>query len=300
MFEKEFVDWIASRTSQSENTLISVGDDACLLGPNNQGTVVTTDTLCDQVHFDTNIHSLDRIGRKSLAVSISDVLAMGANPQHALLTFFLPKSMTLEQAQDLFLGAEKLAKAHGVEIVGGDTNRYAGPLIVGSTVLGQVVPEKTWRVDNAQTGDSILVTGTLGGSILGKHLDFEPRTQWVQTVAANFEIHAATDVTDSLSLDLDYLTRKGQKGAEIYADQIPVAEDATKLSKESGRSPLDHALTDGEDFELLLCVSDSTATQLEKQFGDIVTQIGKIVSEPGLTLVDKDTRSVLEPRGYVH
>lgn len=300
MFEKELVDWIAGRTSNSKSTLIAIGDDACLLGPNDRGTVVTTDTLCDQVHFDATKHSLHRIGRKSVAISISDVLAMGAKPEQALLTFFLPKSLTMEQAQELFLGAESLASAQGVEIVGGDTNRYDGPLIVGSTLLGRVEPSKAWRIDGAQSDDAILVTGKLGGSILGKHLDFEPRSKWVQEVAAEHEIHAATDITDSLSLDLDYLLQKSNKGAEIHADQIPIAEDAITLSSQSGKSALEHALTDGEDFELVLCVSESIADELRCKFGDVVTRIGTVVSQSGLTLIDGDSRRTLQPKGYVH
>ena len=170
----------------------------------------------------------------------------------------------------------------------------------GSTLLGRVAPLKTWRIDGAQTGDAILVTGELGGSILGKHLDFKPRTRWVQTVAESFEIHAATDISDSLSIDLDYLARQSQQGAEIFADQIPISSDAHLLSQQSGRSPLEHALTDGEDFELLLCVSDSTASDLIQQFGDVLTRIGTVINQPGLMLVDGETRNVLQPEGYVH
>ena len=300
MFEKQFVDWIAHRTPPSKETLIAVGDDACLIAGTNDGTVVTTDTLCDQVHFDTETHSLSRIGRKCLAVSISDVLAMGAKPAQALLTFFFPKSWSLDQAQEIYLGVEALANAHGISIVGGDTNRYEGPLIVGSTVLGHVTPSKCWRIDGAKTGDVILVTGDFGGSILGKHLDFAPRTTWVQIVAQDYSVHAATDITDSLSLDLDYLLRQSQRGAEIYAEKIPISSAAQTLSKQTSKSPLEHALTDGEDFELSLCVSNETANQLVEKFSEVVTPIGVVTQSMGMVLFDGEDKTVLKPDGFVH
>jgi thiamine-monophosphate kinase len=299
-FEKQFVDWISGRAHVSDTTLIGVGDDACLLASSKLATVVTTDTLCDQVHFDLSQHSLERIGHKSLAVSISDVLAMGAKPIHAVLTFFLPKTLTLEEAKELFLGAERLAKSQGIEIAGGDTNRYDGPLIVGSTVLGQVRPERAWKIGSAQANDTILVTGEFGGSILGKHLDFVPRTDWVQIISKEFDIHSATDVTDSLSLDLGYLLEQSQLGAELVSESIPIAEAAHQRAAETGGCPLDHALTDGEDFELILCVSQQTATQMLQKHAGELTEIGRVVDQPGLILVTDGQKKRYEPGGYVH
>lgn len=300
MFEKQFIEWISNRSATSKETLIAVGDDACLLAVSDIETVVTTDTLCDQVHFDINQHSLHRIGRKCLAVSVSDVLAMGAQPTQALLTFFFPKSLSLEDAQEIYCGAESLALTHDVQIVGGDTNRYEGPLIVGSTLFGKVSKSRCWRIDGAQIGDSILVTGELGGSIQGKHLDFVPRTDWVQDVSKNFSIHAATDISDSLSLDLDYLLKQSQKGGEIIADRIPVSAAAHRLSKQTSKSPLEHALGDGEDFELLFCVSKETAEAITHTYPNELTEIGYVTDQPGLVLVDGTQRRALKPSGYIH
>ena len=280
--------------------MIAVGDDACLLSTSEAATVVTTDTLCDQVHFDTTRHALERIGHKCLAISISDVLAMGALPTQALLTFFLPKTFTFEQAQQIFLGAESLAKRHHIEIVGGDTNRFDGPLIVGSTVLGRVAPDQVWGISSAKVGDMLLVTGDFGGSILGKHMDFEPRTAWIQEVAHEFRINAATDVSDSLSLDLAYMMTQSKLGAELNAEAIPIAKAAKELALQSGRRPLDHALTDGEDFELLLSMDPTNAADLLKQYPEMVTAIGQVVSTPGLTLISGKQRTPLKPSGYIH
>ncbi len=303
MFEKEFTNWIASRVEATSQVPINVGDDACVFLATDYDHVVTTDTLCDQVHFDTSLHSLDLIGRKSLAVSISDILAMGAQPKFALLTFFLPKSMNLEQAKQLFQGVERLATQHGISIIGGDTNRYDGPLIAGSTLIGWARKDKTWALSKAQVGDKILVTGSFGGSILGKHMSFEPRTSWVQEVASRFQVNAATDVTDSLSLDLTYLLEQSKVGAEIDAAAIPVSECAHKLAAEKGRDPLELALTDGEDFELVLTLGPDEAARLLTEFPDVITEIGIVTESKEIVLLNRTKEKKQErliPSGYIH
>lgn len=310
MFEKEFVSWVQSRkkdadrtrprTHAAETILLDIGDDACVLAPNGLATVVTTDTLCDQVHFDTQEHALQRIGHKSVSVSISDLLAMGARPAHGVLTFFLPNTFSLEDAQQLYIGAEQVANEHGIEITGGDTNRYEGPLIVGSTLIGYIQPDRIWPVNGAQVGDSILVTGELGGSILGHHLDFQPRTEWVQRIAQDFEIHAATDISDSLSLDLSYLLQQSSVGGEIVQSEIPVSAAAEELSRSSESSALDHAMTDGEDFELIIVAAPENATQILASAPNDVSLIGKVVQQQGLWMVDNGEKKEIQPKGYIH
>lgn len=305
MFEKEFVSWIESRKHEQDNplssqVLVDVGDDACVLGPCEFASVVTTDTLCDQVHFDTKEHSLQRIGRKSLAVSISDILAMGARPAHALLTFFLPNSFTLSDAQQIYLGAEEVAISNGVEITGGDTNRYDGPLIVGSTLIGYVEPDRVWKIDGAQVGDSILVTGSLGGSILGRHLDFQLRTEWVQKIASKHTINASTDITDSFSLDLSYLLQQSRVGGVIDLQAVPISDAAKEISRSTNRPAFQHAMTDGEDFELLIVTSSDVADEILATESDVVTRVGTVVEETGLWLSDDGENTRIEAKGYVH
>ena len=300
MFEKEFVSWIESRNRARASVLVDVGDDACVIAPHEFASVVTTDSLCDRVHFDTREHSLERIGRKSLAVSISDILAMGARPAQAVLTFFLPRSFTLSDAQQVYLGAEEVAAANGVAITGGDTNRYDGPLIVGSTLIGYVSPERIWKIDGAKIGDSILVTGSLGGSILGRHLDFQPRTEWVQKIADKYTINAATDITDSFSLDLSYLLQQSRVGGMIDRQAVPISDAAAELSRSTERSAFERGMTDGEDFELLLVTSADIADEILTSESDVVIRVGTVVEETGLWLVDNGEKTRFEPKGYVH
>ena len=300
MFEKEFVSWIESRNRARASVLVDVGDDACVIAPNELASVVTTDSLCDRIHFDTREHSLERIGRKSLAVSISDILAMGARPAQAVLTFFLPRSFSLSDAQQVYLGAEEVAAANGVAITGGDTNRYDGPLIVGSTLIGYVSPERIWKIDGAKIGDSILVTGSLGGSILGRHLDFQPRTEWVQKIADKYTINAATDITESFSLDLSYLLQQSRVGGMIDRQAVPISDAAAELSRSTERSAFERGMTDGEDFELLLVTSADIADEILTSESDVVTRVGTVVEETGLWLVDNGEKTRFEPKGYVH
>lgn len=299
MFEKEFVSWIESRNRARASVLVDVGDDACVIAPNELASVVTTDSLCDRIHFDTREHSLERIGRKSLAVSISDILAMGARPAQAVLTFFLPRSFSLSDAQQVYLGAEEVAAANGVAITGGDTNRYDGPLIVGSTLIGYVSPNRIWKIDGAKIGDSILVTGSLGGSILGRHLDFQPRTEWVQKIADKYTINAATDITDSFSLDLSYLLQQSRVGGMIDRQAVPISDAAAELSRSTERSAFERGMTDGEDFELLLVTSADIADEILTSESDVVTRVGTVVEETGLWLVDNGEKTRFEPKGYV-
>ena len=300
MFEKEFVSWIESRNQARASVLVDVGDDACVLASNELATVVTTDTLCDRVHFDSREHSLERIGRKSLAVSISDILAMGARPAQAVLTFFLPRSFTLSDAQQVYIGAEEVAAASGVTITGGDTNCYDGPLIVGSALIGYVAPDRIWKIDGAKVGDSILVTGSLGGSILGRHLDFQPRTEWVQEIARLYTINGATDITDSFSLDLSYLLQQSRVGGMLDRQAVPISDAAIELSRSSHRAAFEHGMTDGEDFELLLVAAADVADEILATESDVVTRVGTIVEEVGLWLVDNGEKTQVEPKGYVH
>ena len=300
MFEKEFVSWIESRNQARASVLVDVGDDACVLASNELATVVTTDTLCDRVHFDSREHSLERIGRKSLAVSISDILAMGARPAQAVLTFFLPRSFTLSDAQQVYIGAEEVAAASGVAITGGDTNCYDGPLIVGSALIGYVAPDRIWKIDGAKVGDSILVTGSLGGSILGRHLDFQPRTEWVQKIARKYTINGATDITDSFSLDLSYLLQQSRVGGMLDRQAVPISDAAIELSRSSQRDAFEHGMTDGEDFELLLVAAADVADEILATESDVVTRVGTIVEEVGLWLVDNGEKTQVEPKGYVH
>ena len=157
----------------------------------------------------------------------------------------------------------------------------------------------------ARAGDVILVTGQFGGSILGRHFDFRPRVEEALYLHSRYELHGAMDVSDGLSLDLNRLARESACGAILDASQVPISADAYRLSEQNPAkgSPLDHALGDGEDFELIIATSPETAEQIvaDRSFGVPVTRVGEFIADPGLWLRSATGEChPLTPHGYEH
>jgi thiamine-monophosphate kinase len=166
-----------------------------------------------------------------------------------------------------------------------------------------VIPGKEWRRSGARPGDEILVTGSFGGSILGKHFDFTPRVREALLLAEKYDIRAAMDVSDGLSLDLSRMCEASGCGAVMDVGQIPISPLAAELERKDGQSALDHALGDGEDFELILAATPEVALEVltSQALAVPVTRIGRFVSQPGLWR--QNDRGELEPQlvsGYEH
>lgn len=303
--EHEFIHWLRQRTPPSHSVQVGIGDDAAVLRLiANDRIVVTTDMLMDGVDFDVASNDPCRIGRKSLAVNLSDLAAMAARPMAAFVSVALPKNGGLQLAKELYEGLLAIAAEFEISIAGGDTNTWKGPLVINITAIGSVTSKGPLLRNGARPGDSILVTGSFGGSILGRHFDFEPRVREALQLHEQFELHAGMDVSDGLSLDLSRLAAASGCGAEIDLAAIPVSPDAVTLStREKAGSPLEHALGDGEDFELVLAVpADEARRILELQPLPVkITCIGQFVTEPGLWSKSADgERRTLVPRGYEH
>ena len=303
--ELEFVKWLAEQLPPTPNLPTGLADDAALLAvPEGRQLVVTTDLLTDRVHFDATQHSLQRIGRKSLAVNLSDLAAMAAEPLAAFVSVCLPRGPDAEQvARDLYAGILPLAEEFDCPIAGGDTNSSDGPLTIAITALGTVIAGRAWRRSRAQPGDRLLVTGALGGSLLGHHLDFRPRVAEARAMEQEYDIHAAMDISDGLALDLARLATASNVGAVVDVAHIPISAAAQTMAAESGRSPLQHALGDGEDFELLLAVPKPAAEQLldAQPLACGLTDVGEIVEGAEVRQRTADgSLSALEVVGYQH
>lgn len=304
--ERQLISWVRDRLPPHPLLRVGPGDDAAVLSLGEaRECIVTVDMLTDHVDFELAEADPCRVGRKALAVNLSDLAAMAAYPLAAVVAVALPRKNALELAKKLVEGMLPLAEQYGLTIAGGDTNTWDGPLAISITLLGYPSERGALLRSGAKPGDRILVTGSFGGSILGRHFDFEPRVKEALFLHAHYELHAGMDVSDGLSLDLARMLAESRCGAVLKSNAIPVSPDAKLLAERlnDGRTALDHALSDGEDFELILAAPEHTAEQiLSEQPLDVkITEIGQFVSEPGLWLEDANgVRQPLEPAGWEH
>jgi thiamine-monophosphate kinase len=306
--EFAFIDWLRRRTPSAERVLLGPGDDTAVLRwPNGADCLVTTDMLLEGSCFrlaDTHpglpgAGTARQIGRKAMAVNLSDIAAMAGVPVAAVVSVGLPRQGGRALAEDLYAGLREMADAFATAIVGGDTNSWDGPLVINVTLLGEATPRGVVRRKGARPGDRLLVTGPLGGSLLGKHLDFTPRVQEALALHAAVPLHAMIDISDGLAADLAHLCAESGVGAVLRAEAIPIADAARAMADD--RSPLEHALGDGEDFELLFAVAPADAeTLLRAPPVPGLTLIGECLAEEELWLEQNGQRRPLPPLGYVH
>ncbi len=268
----------------------------------NPSLVISTDQICDGVDFLKSEHELAQIGRKAVLINLSDMAAMAAKPIAIFVTLSLPRAEATQTAAAIYEGILEIAQQYSLAIPGGDITVYDGPLAISVTIIGSVPATRRWLRSGAQEGDAIVVTGAFGGSILGRHLSPQPRVALAEQLAAKFDIHAAIDVSDGLSLDLDRLCAASGVGAEFNLDKIPVHADAVSLAAQDGQSPIDHAWGDGEDFELILAVSAAeVGAVLGGDWGVPLTRIGTFTGRTGLWWKKSDGQMErMSPRGFIH
>lgn len=305
--ENDFLAWLLPRLPADRRFEVAAGDDAAVLRPPaGRRTVVTVDMLMAGVDFVLGAGCSPRqVGHKALAVSLSDLAAMAARPEAAVVAVALPQSGGQAIAEGLQEGIAALAAQHGMALAGGDTNAWDGPLVVSVTAIGSVLPGRAWRRSGARPGDSIVVTGPCGGSLPGRHLAVSPRCREAAVIDGRFVVHAAIDISDGLSLDLARMMAASGTGCLVHLAAIPIHDDAVLMSHQPDdtHSPLDHALADGEDFELLLAMppDDARALVAAPPEGLRPAIIGEVTETPGLVSVAANgTRAVLEPRGFLH
>jgi thiamine-monophosphate kinase len=301
--EFAYIDWLRRRTPAHSSVEIGPGDDtAALRATPGRTLLMTTDMLLEGSCFLLEQAGPRRVGRKAMAVNLSDIAAMAGKPTAAVVSVGLPRRGGRALAEQLYEGMREVADAFDVPIVGGDTNSWEGPLVISVTVLGEATEKGPVRRNGAKPGEWILTTGPLGGSILGKHLDFTPRVAEALALHREADLHALIDISDGLSADLHHICEESACGAVLRAESIPITAAARQLSATDGHSPLEHALFDGEDFELLMTVSPEDGQKLiERQpiAGIELCKIGEIVAS-GYWIEEAGVRRALEPKGYIH
>lgn len=303
--ERQVIAWLRNHLPPHPLLRLGPGDDAAVLRMSQiDECVITVDLLTDHVDFELRDVDPRLVGRKALAANLSDLAAMASTPLAGVIALALPRQGDLDLVIALYEGMLPLAERYNVAIAGGDTNIWDAPLAISITLLGQVTDRGPLRRGGAQPGDRILVTGSFGGSILGRHLNFEPRVDEALMLNARYKLHAGTDVSDGLSLDLAHILEESHCGAVLRGDAVPIADDARRLADQlaDGSTSLDHALGDGEDFELVLAVPPHEAERIvnDQPLSVPVTDIGHFVPQLGLWLEDNSGCRPLQPRGWEH
>lgn len=297
---ERFRQTVASRTDVS----VGIGDDAAVVRHLPESGLLASDLLLEGVHFQMPPATPRQVGRKAMAVNLSDIAAMAGAPRFALVSLGLPRQQgdqTDVLADELFAGLNAAAERSDVVIVGGDTTSWNGPLVVNVSIFGDIHPRGPVTRSGAVPGDWIFVTGRLGGSLAGHHLTFDPRISEARLLHESCELHAMLDVSDGLVADLYHILEESRVGAILNAADIPISQTAAE--SDDHLSPLQHALGDGEDFELLFAVSPEDGERLlnDSPLDIELTRIGTITREGRCLLNDPVHGGIALPRlGWAH
>jgi len=304
--------------------LKGIGDDAAISSLSTGAELVSTvDLLVEGVHFDLSLTSAYLLGRKSLAVNLSDIAAMGAKPLFTLVSLAIPSRTKVEFIDELFKGFLEMAEAHGVSLIGGDTSSSPSKFFISVTLLGEGRKELLIFRHGALPGDDLYVTGTLGDSILGLHLaqtrrgestssaeaflcerhfNPVPRVQEGRILAERGLVRAMIDVSDGLLSDLKHICEESRVGATVWTDRIPQSAPLRLLAPAPAWQS---ALRGGEDYELLFTAAPEKASEimaLNREWECGVTCIGK-VEPPSNGIVIRDERGQVGPdllKGFDH
>ncbi len=281
----------------SNNVVCGINDDAAVLRyTKDKYLLFTTDMLIEGVHF-TKSMPPEAIGRKALAVNVSDIAAMGGLPLHAVVSLGLPPDLKIAFIKKIYKGISRLAKEFNINIVGGDTDRSKS-IVINIALLGEVEKKHLVLRSTAKAGDFIFVSGSLGKSFdSGKHLNFIPRIELARYLVKKYKPSSMIDISDGLVLDLSHILELSNLGAVIYEQLVPRNRNAT----------LKEALYEGEDFELLFTMKRREALLFLKSLEKIkykvpVSFIGKITSQRGkISLAGRFNKiRTLAKKGFTH
>ena len=257
--ERGLIERLRQRLPGGQGVVLGPGDDCAIVSIEDHGPhelLLTSDPVIEGIHFDSGEDPC-RIGAKAMGRVLSDIAAMGGEPLWALVNLVLPAGADVTLAEALYDGLLSASSGAGVMIVGGDVARGAG-IELHLFGVGRVPRGRAVRRSGGQVGDALFVTGPLGGSLTGKHLDFTPRV--AEGLFLRDWASCMIDVTDGLLTDLRHLCAASAVGASIREAAVPVSEAARLLN--DGRSPMEHAMVDGEDFELLFAVAEAKRAAL--------------------------------------
>jgi thiamine-monophosphate kinase len=326
--EFEFINRIRAQAGSAAGLVAGIGDDAAVIVEREgRELLVTADLLVEDVHFKRSYTPPRWLGHKALAVSLSDIAAMGGRARFALLTLGIPRAAGDEFWSEFFAGYFALAARHGVTLIGGDTSAAADRMTIDSIVIGECGQGAAIRRNGARVGDGIYVTGALGRSaaglsLLGRgerareagdgsqsalraHLRPEPHLEFGAQVGERALAHAMIDISDGLAQDLAHICAESRVGAILDYDAVPVAEEV-RLVSEGSDAAFELAISGGEDYELLLVAgreAEAGLFDVSRACRVRLARIGEIVARDEATVLRLRRAGALAPlaaRGYDH
>ena len=292
-----------------------IGDDTAIIKQNSKTDfIVSTDLLVEDIDFRLDWTNPKFLGHKALAVSLSDIAAMGARPLYSLLSIGVPKKIWRTKFLDRFYeGWFALAEKHNVQLIGGDISRTTDKIVIDSIVIAETTRGKAVLRSGANVDDLIFVTGNLGGAAAGlkllenglkkknnqlifKQLCPDAQVEIGEIIGSKNLATAMIDISDGLSSDLNHLCNESNVGAIIEADKIPTIQFSNK------EEALSFALNGGEDFELLFTVKPDKLKKLKTALANFsITQIGVITEKSkNISIIINGRKKILKPRGFVH
>lgn len=303
----------------------AIGEDCAVFVKNAQDhTVISTDCLIENIHFDLKYFSFLELGKKAMAVNLSDIAAMGAEPKYALVSLGISPHMSEVDVLNFYAGLEQCLQMHGGHIVGGDLSKSSGAFFINITVVGECHKEQCKMRSTAQVGDGIYVSGHLGTAALGlvalqKRHDIDapfvqalktphPQIKLGRSLAKHATVHAMMDVSDGLLQDLGHILTESKVSAQVCVDEIPVLPNFEAACLTLKQNPLELRLSGGEDYQLLVTIDEAAAenilTEL-KTFGMGLARIGTIVESKATQpecLVYRQNGDVYHPKhlGFDH
>ena len=325
--ERDIIEYISNLLAlQADRDLIKgIGDDCAVFRKDNKSCIlVTTDTLVAGVHFDLAWHPPLLLGRKTAAVNLSDIAAMGGKPRYAFLNLAFPGSAPA-WLDDFLAGFYEMLQEYDTHLVGGDTVKSPNDLSMSVTLIGEAAEDEICYRSGAEIGDFVFVSGFLGDAAAGlslcqSGLSAGSSTPWQQLVKAHLDplpqvklgrmladsrlVHAMIDISDGLATDLAHICTQSRTGAEIFKEALPVSE-TLRAAAEKLKSPIfDWVLKGGEDYKLLFTVSPDHEKDLQrrvaKQSGMEIYPIGRIIEGRGVHLCSRERRQNISYQGYDH
>lgn len=298
--------------------VVGIGDDAAVVEPEkNRLEVLTVDAVVDGIHFDRRCTPPDAIGHRALAVNLSDLAAMGAEPRMALLSLALPDDLPVPDFDAMIGGVAALAAVHRLHVVGGNLTRSPGPLMLDITAIGSVKRRQVLTRKGARPGDHVYVTGSIGAAAAGlemlranrtdspcvrRYLRPEPRVRAGVLLARNRAATACMDLSDGLADGVRQIAAASGVGICIEADAVPIEEEARRWFDAQGGDAVARAIAGGDDYELVFTARPSRTGRLAsavRHGGVSIAKIGVCTAEADVTIRHAG-RNAPMPHGYKH